>query len=129
MNEAQRQKIKERQRAQMAAAAQDTEPAAPVEPPPPPPDIEEVFERNRPDVPRGIAVSFMRFTSKSFQLAGMQSGETVSTKLHGNGTEHRLEYIAEIRHHLVGYIDRAKGTVVFNLVPEALVMTWAPAAR
>lgn len=130
MNEAQRRKIKERQRAQVAAdTASDEEPAPPSEPPPPLRDIEEIVEESRPDVPRGIPVAFMRFTSKAFQVAGMQSGETLNAKVQGNGCEHRLEYIAELRHHMVTYIDRPKRTVAFELIPEALVMNWKPAAR
>lgn len=122
---AKRAAIAARQRASVAAmtGAPDRQP----EPPPPPPrPIEDIIKESRPDIPHGISVGFMRFTSASMCLPGMQSGEQLSAKAQRNGREHRIEYIAELRHFLVTYIDRIQSRVKYEMVPEGNVMSWTP---
>jgi hypothetical protein len=128
MNDAQRRKIAERQRAMVA----NSEPGAPGEdetPPPPAPQkpaLEEIAYETRPEVPRGIPVKFVRFVDRSMQISGMQSGEQLQARKEPNNREHRIEYIPEMRHHMITYLDPAKHEVHFDFVHESQVKSWKP---
>jgi hypothetical protein len=128
MNEAQRRKIKDRQRAQMAAAAAegDEHDGPPPEPPPPPRPIGEIVTELRAglEFAPGLPVSFLRFTDKSFQVAGMQSGDNLQARTQPNGREHRIELLRELNAFLVIHIDPAKRAVEFDVVERSAVKTW-----
>lgn len=129
MNEAQRQAIKKRQRAMAAAATADDEALDGMprpEPPPPPQPIGEVAAELRQglDLEPGRAVAFLRFTDKSFQVAGMQSGDNLQARTQPNGREHRIELLRELDCFLVTHIDPAKRVVEFDFVERSAVKTW-----
>jgi hypothetical protein len=69
MNESHKQRIAQRQRALVDSQIHGGDDDGPAEPPPPPPPppipFAELVARSRPDVPEGVPVSFMRFTSSS----------------------------------------------------------------
>lgn len=127
VSEAKRQAIAQRQRAQVAAASGEDGDRPPVPPPPPMPVADDVAAETRPSVPRGVPVAFLRFVDRSMQISGMQSGEQLKAERATNGREHRIEYIPEIRHHLITYLDHARGTAAHDLVHEAQVKSWKPA--
>lgn len=126
MNEAQRQAIKKRQRAQVANAAPGEDDGPPPEPPPPQRPMGEVAAELRDglSLETGRSVAFMRFTDKSFQVAGMQSGDQLHAKVQPNGREHRIELLRELDCFLVTHIDPAKRVVEFDLVERSAVKTW-----
>jgi len=128
MNEAQRQKIKERQRATVATlAAMDQDPdAAPPEPPPPPRPLGAIATEMRQAlaIEEGRPVAFLRFIDKSFQVAGMQSGDNLQARVQPNGREHRIELVRELNAFLVTHIDPAKRVVEFDFVERSAVKTW-----
>lgn len=129
MNDKERQAIKARQKRLVATMTADDDDTERPEPPPPPPpwDPEEIILQMRGQLPAGVPVRFLRFSDKSFQVPGMQSGETLTAKVQSAGREHRIEYIEQIRHHLITWIDAAKREVKFAFVPEAHVKAWEPA--
>lgn len=127
MNEAQKQALQRRQRAMVEAQTRDDAPVDIGPPPPPLRPFADVVAESRPDVPAGIPISFMRFTSKSFQVPGQQSGEALKAVKLANEREHRIEYIAQMRHHMITYLDPTARKVEFAFVHESLVMTWTPA--
>jgi hypothetical protein len=124
MNEAQRLAIKNRQRNAVAA-----EPAeGPVERPPPAPPqrpMSEIATEKRPDVGPGIPVLSMRFSDRSFQLPGMQSGETFTSRTEPNGRVHAMELLRDLNCFMAMFIDPAKRSVEYTMVERAHVKTWS----
>ncbi len=129
MNDSQKEAQRRRQRDMVASSQAD---ATPNDRPPPVvvPQIpfEEVIAERRPDVPRGVPVASMRFLDRTMQLAGFSSsGEPLLSRAQPNGREHRIEYIPEMRHHMVTYLDPTARTVSFEFVHESQVKSWRPA--
>lgn len=125
MNEAQKEASRRRQRALVAnqlGTEEDDQPAAP--PPPPQRPIAELVAEQRPDVGPGVAVKFLRFTDKSFQVAGMQSGETLTAQVLPNGRSHTIELVPKLDAFLVTYVDPAQRKVEFDMVERSAVRTW-----
>lgn len=128
MNEAQRQAISQRQRKAAAAMLAEGQPSGPPpEPPPPLRPLEEIAAETRPDVGPGMPVSFMRFNDRSFQIVGMQSGESVKAQRQPNGKEHRIELIRDLNCFLVTYLDPSQRKVEYDFVERSAVKTWRPA--
>jgi len=126
-NDRQAQARAARQRAMVSARDPDDEPSAPPVPAAPQRPFEEIVTEARPDVPRGLPVTFLRFVDRTMQVAGMQSGDQLRAHVLANGREHRVEYIPEMRHFLVAYIDAAKREVKYQFVHESRVQAWDPA--
>ena len=132
MNESQRQAIKNRQRKQVAeATGGDTGFAPPPEPAPPVEAFEEIVERARSRVHEHtggsrVAVSYLRFVDKSFQVPGMQSGETLSASRKNNGLEHVIELVTVggTSCFLVWYYDPPRREVRHEFVERSAVKTW-----
>lgn len=129
MNEAQRQAIKKRQRTMATAANDDDTDMPPPEPPAPQRPMGEIAAEMRAalELEAGRPVAFLRFIDKSFQVAGMQSGERVDAKVQTNGREHRIELLPALNCFLVTHIDPARRVVEFDLVERSAVKTWRPA--
>jgi hypothetical protein len=124
MNDAQRAAIKRRQVAAVQTDADEGRP--PAAPAPPQRPLAEIAAEARPDVGPGIPVRFVRFLDKSFQVVGMQSGETIEAKAQPNGREHRIELvtIAGAGCFLITYIDPSRREVLFDIVERSSVKTW-----
>ena len=129
MNDAQRAAIRQRQRAQVGT--EPAERAPPPTPAPPQRPLNELAAELRPDVGPGIEVAFLRFLDKSFQVAGMQSGETLTAIRHPNGREHRIELVtvAGAGCFLITHLDPARRAVDFDLVERSSVKSWRLAAK
>src|SRR5678816_2803126 len=129
MNEAQKEAQRRRQREMVASSQTDATPND--RPPPivvPAVPFEEVVAERRPDVPRGVVVGWMRFNDRTMQLEGMQSGDQLKGNVpQPNGREHRIEYIPEMRHHMVTFLDPPRRFVSFEFVHESQVKSWCPA--
>jgi hypothetical protein len=135
MNEAQRQSIKNRQRAAVRdmVASEPAEGAVPAEAPPPKRTTDEIVvelvERNRPPVADGMPVSFIRFSDKTMQVPGMQSGEQLEGwKAQANGRRHTIEFVRELNCFLIGYIDPDRGKAEYVMVERSAVRSWKLAA-
>jgi hypothetical protein len=132
MNESQRQAIKNRQRKQVAEMTGGETGFAPEPDPAPPPEpFEAVIARARGRVHEYIgttvlSVSYLRFVDKSFQVPGMQSGETLSASRKNNGLEHVIELvtIAGASCFLVWYYDPPRREVRHEFVERSAVKTW-----
>jgi hypothetical protein len=133
MNEAQRLAIKNRQRKQVAEMTSGTAGFAPPEPPPPQEPFEDLVARARERVdeildPGGARrqVSYLRFTDKTFQLPGMQSGEQLAAARKNNGQEHAIELVTVggTGCFLVWYLDPPRREVRHEFVERSAVKTW-----
>ncbi|MGE5803952.1 MAG: hypothetical protein ACM358_17035, partial [Gemmatimonadota bacterium] len=124
MNEAQRQAIKARQRARVEIEPDERAPPQPAAPPLRP--IEEIAAELRPDVGPGRPVKYLRFIDKTFQVAGLQSGDQLQANKQANGREHRIELveIAGAGCFLITFIDPGPRKVDFDIVERSAVKTW-----
>lgn len=79
------------------------------------------------DLPRGIPVAVLRFT-RPMQVPGRQSDETLKADKQPNGREWIVEYIPQIRHHKITFLDndRQKEPRI-GFVHESHVLSWEPA--
>jgi hypothetical protein len=79
------------------------------------------------ELPRGISVLELKF-NKIIQVPGHQSTDTCSAKKLPNGCYWEIEFIPQIRHHKITYVDPSrKERCSTKFVHESRVDTWEPA--
>lgn len=88
--------------------------------------FEQVKEKGIGDIPRGIPVAFARF-AKPLQVPGHQSADGVRSEKLANEREWIVEYIPQIRHHKITYLDPARSKEPkVGFVHETHVVAWEP---
>lgn len=125
MNEAQKRAVRNRQldRVALEPDENDGRPPAPVIVQRP---MSEIAAELRPDVGPGVPIATLRFNDKSFQLEGMQSGDSYSSRTENNGRVHAIELvnIAGVGTFMCTFVDPARRRVVFEFIERSSVKTW-----
>jgi hypothetical protein len=129
MNDKQRAQAAARQRAMVAEMPHEDRPPAPPQPVERP--FAELVEEARAALTgRGVRVvalvAAMRFTDRSFQTAGMNSGDSIRAQVHGNGREDHIELVelAGTTWFLVWYLNPARREVKHDFIHPAQVKTF-----
>lgn len=80
------------------------------------------------DSMQSIPVAFVRF-GRPFQVPGRQVDEAMKAETHANGRSWSLEYIPQIRHHKITFVDphRDGGVAKIAFIHETHVLAWEPA--
>lgn len=90
------------------------------------PIAELVAERRPANVAPGRAVAWLRFTDKTFKVAGMTSGDHLVARKNSNGREHTIDLVQVdgVSCFLVGFVDPARRMVEFDIVERTAVRAW-----
>ena len=73
----------------------------------------------------GIPVKLARFL-RPLQIPGSSSSESASTNKQPNGCAAQVEFIPQMRHHMIAYLNPNERVVKIGFVPEGQVLTWEP---